>query len=79
MLFGFGTNGLLGVETLYTLRSYAVIFIIGIIAAMPISKLYKKKVKEMPYVQMILCGILLITVTAYLVDGSFNPFLYFRF
>jgi alginate O-acetyltransferase complex protein AlgI len=23
--------------------------------------------------------ILLLTVTAYLVDGSFNPFLYFRF
>ena len=79
MLFGFGTDGFMGVETLYNLRSYAVILIIGAIAAMPVVKLYKAKVKEMPYLQMVLCGLLLVSVTAYLVDGSFNPFLYFRF
>jgi len=79
MLFGFGTSGFAGIETLYNLRSYAVILIIGIIAAMPVSKLYRAKVKERPLIQMIPCALLLIFVTAYLVDGSFNPFLYFRF
>ena len=79
MLFGVGTSGFAGAETLYMLRSYAIIFIIGIIAAVPVAKLFRKKFRERPYVEMILCGLLFIAVTAYLVDGSFNPFLYFRF
>ena len=79
MLFGFGTSGLVGVETLYNLRSYAVLLIVGVIAAMPVAKLYREKIKQRPYIQMVLCALLLIAVTAYLVDGSFNPFLYFRF
>ncbi len=79
MMFGFGTSGFSGVETMYNLRNYAVIFVIGIIAAMPVAKLFKAKVKENPYIQAVLCALLLVAVTAFLVDGSFNPFLYFRF
>ena len=81
-LFGGGTSGLVGAETLYYLRSYAVIFIVGIIASMPVAKLYRKKVKQtkaVVAVETTVCAALLIVVTAYLVDGSFNPFLYFRF
>ncbi len=81
-LFGGGTSGLVGAETLYYLRSYALIFIVGIIASMPIAKLYRAKVKQtkaVVAVETVLCAVLLIVVTAYLVDGSFNPFLYFRF
>ncbi len=79
MLFGIGTSGFAGVETLYNLRSYAVLFAIGIIAAVPVSKLLRKKFGDKPYISMVLCALLFISVTAYLVDGSFNPFLYFRF
>lgn len=79
MMFGFGVSGFAGAETLYNLRSYAVILLIGIIAAVPVMKLLKKKIGERPYISLVLCSLLLIAVTAYLVDGSFNPFLYFRF
>ena len=78
-LFGFGTSGLVGAQTLYYLKSYAVILIVGIVGAMPIAKLYRAKVRENVIVETVLCALLLIIVTAYLVDGSFNPFLYFRF
>ena len=79
MMFGFGADSFAGVETLYNLRNYAVVFIIGIIAAMPVAKVFKEKVKLSPYVAMLLCAVLFTAVTAFLVDGSFNPFLYFRF
>ena len=79
MLFGIGANGFAGTAALYNLKSYAVLLIIGIIAATPVSKLYKAKFGEKPLIHMIPCALLLIAVTAYLVDGSFNPFLYFRF
>ena len=46
---------------------------------MPFAKLYRAKVRENVIVETILCALLLVIVTAYLVDGSFNPFLYFRF
>ncbi len=78
-LFGFGTSGLVGAETLYYLKSYAVIIIVGIVGAMPVAKLYRAKIRENVIVETVLCALLLVIVTAYLVDGSFNPFLYFRF
>ena len=31
------------------------------------------------FIEPIILVVLLVIVTAYLVDGSFNPFLYFRF
>ena len=78
-LFGIGTSGIIGAETLYYLRSYAVILIVGIIGCLPVAKLYRAKVKENKAVETVLCVLLLTVVTAYLVDGSYNPFLYFRF
>ncbi len=85
-MFGAGSLPLYNSETLYYLRSYAVVFIIGIIAATPLGKNAVKKLRENDK----LCRLLnftepaaelslLVIVTAYLVDGSFNPFLYFRF
>ena len=35
--------------------------------------------KPLNILELSACAVLLLTVTAYLVDGSFNPFLYFRF
>ena len=61
--------------------------IIGIIAATPAAKVLIAKVKESDgaaakvtnLLECIAIPALLIICTAYLVDGSFNPFLYFRF
>ena len=78
-MFGAGGIPLVSAEALYYLRSYAVIFLIAIIGATPIPKLAIGKIKAVEYVEPVFLLVLLVLVTAYLVDGSFNPFLYFRF
>lgn len=77
----FGMRGLpiVSAETLYYLRSYAVVFAIAIIGATPIPKKIVSKIKAVQYVEPVALLLLMMIVTAYLVDGSFNPFLYFRF
>ena len=78
-MFGAGGIPLVSAEALYYLRSYAVIFLMAIIGATPIPKLLAGKIKATQFVEPAFLLILLVLVTAYLVDGSFNPFLYFRF
>jgi alginate O-acetyltransferase complex protein AlgI len=78
-MFGAGGIPLVSAEALYYLRSYAVIFVMAMIGATPIPKLLAGKVKAAQFVEPAFLLILLVLVTAYLVDGSFNPFLYFRF
>ena len=72
-MFGLGNVPFLSAETLYYVRSYAGVFIMSILGATPLPKKWTDK---MGPVSLLL---LLVLVTAYLVDGSFNPFLYFRF
>ena len=85
-MFGFGNVPFSNFETLYYIKSYAMIFIIGIIGATPcvkniINKLRENKVmnKVLNVSEILVLLLLLVVSTAYLVDGSFNPFLYFRF
>ena len=86
MMLGFGDIPLVTADTLYYLRSYLVMFIIAIIAATPITKILINKIKQnnigrkiINLLTPITCGTLLIVVTAFLVDGSFSPFIYFSF
>ena len=80
-MFGIGTNGLWGPESLYYLRSYAVILILAIIGSTPlVARLAKKLPERALMVAEPLCILMiLIMVTGFLADGSFNPFIYFRF
>ena len=68
--------------TLYYLKSYAVILTAAAIGSTPIVKHLAEKVQHHPAMTvlepLLVAGLLLLS-TAYLVDGSFNPFLYFRF
>jgi len=72
-------------ETIYYLKSYLILLIISIISATPlfktiISKLKTTKIKKLiDILEPITYIILLIISTAFLIDESFNPFLYFRF
>jgi alginate O-acetyltransferase complex protein AlgI len=77
----FGGLPLVTQESLYYLRSYAVIFVISILGATPLVKQLAMRIPEKvaAVVEPIALIALLLTCTAYLVDGSFNPFLYFRF
>ena len=78
-MFGGAGVPLVSPEALFHLRNYAVIFVIAIIGATPLPKLAVKKVKVLEYAEPVVLVLLLAVCTAYLVDGSFNPFLYFRF
>ncbi|MCL2445614.1 MAG: MBOAT family protein [Oscillospiraceae bacterium] len=81
-LFGIGV-ALVGPQSLYYLRSFAWLFIMGIFCCMPWLKRLgdhmAEKNSRFTLLQPVLVAIILILVTANLVDGSFNPFIYFRF
>ncbi|MBQ2811995.1 MAG: MBOAT family protein, partial [Clostridia bacterium] len=85
-MFGAGGIPLVSAEMLYYLKSYAVVLVIGIVGSTPVIKntalrLSKgeKTGRVMNVLEPVAIAALLIVMTAYLVDGSFNPFLYFRF
>lgn len=85
-MFGLSGLPLTSVEAVYSLRSYAVILVIGIVGSCPLLKNAVAKLSEKPAGQLLIniaeplyLAILLAVCTGYLVDGSFNPFLYFRF
>ena len=82
-MFGLAGVPLVSPETLYYLRSYGLLFVLAIVGATPIvrdsaDRLYKK-FSWMAVVEWVVMIGLLLICTGYLVDGSFSPFLYFRF
>ena len=77
-MFGLSGAPLVSAETMYYLRSYAGVFLAGLIGATPWPRQTALK-REMPLVDTLAMAALLLLCTASLVDGSFNPFLYFRF
>ena len=85
-MFGFGRLSLFSTEALYYLKSYLFVFLIAIIGATPLPKktleyLQQKKAGDtlLSILEPVFLVLLMIINTAYLVDGSFQPFLYFRF
>ena len=81
-MFGFAGVPLVNAESLYYLRSYGPLFLMGFVGATPIVRDTARKLGEKPcgaVLEVILMAALLIVCSAYLVDGSFSPFLYFRF
>ena len=85
-MFGVGGVPLVSTEFFYYLKSFGVTLCIGLIGCTPIVKKAVEKIKEksiggkiIAVIEPIFLIALLIVMTAYLVDGSFNPFLYFRF
>lgn len=68
-----------GNEWIYYLRNYIIIYTIAIIFSTSfLKKIYNKFVKSNIVDTIILITIFLLSI-AYLVDSSYNPFLYFRF
>ena len=85
-MFGLLDVRLINPETIYYLKSYGIVFVIGIIASTPlavniIDKMITKEIFKIliDILQPIILVVLLLVITGYLIDGSFNPFLYFRF
>ena len=85
-LFGGQHVPLVSFEAIYYLKSYLVVLVIAAIGATPLPKkaaAYIEKGKKtntlFNVAEPIVLMLLLVVCTAFLIDGSFNPFLYFRF
>ena len=81
-LFGLGGLPLVTAPTLYYLRSYAFLFVLGVVGSTPVGKNMARRLagtRMGPVLEVLAMLGLLLVCTAYLVDGSFSPFLYFRF
>jgi len=84
----FGGAGLpfVSSEAVYYLKNYGVLLLIAAVGSTPLpSKIYqaicKRKVGNniMCIAEPLVLTLMLVVCTAFLIDGSFNPFLYFRF
>ena len=85
-MFGAGGLPLWSADTAYYLSGYAFVFIFAFIGATPLLKNVVLKLKEnkkvnaiMNVIEPVFVVVMLLIVTSYFVDGSFSPFLYFRF
>ena len=81
-MFGFGGLPVVSAQTVYYLKSSAVLFLVGILGATPLVRDLARRVENTrlcSVLEPIVMLLLLIVCTAYLVDGSFSPFLYFNF
>lgn len=73
-------------ETAYYLSAYGLLFVISIVGATPLVKKTVQRLKEhkgacavVDVLEPVTVAVLLLLVTACFVNGSFSPFLYFRF
>jgi len=84
-MFNFNNINFINMETIYYLKNYTILLIVSIISATPLLKNIVSKIKNSNYkiiidiLEPIIYIVLLILSTAFLIDESFNPFLYFRF
>ncbi len=80
-MFGLGGVPLVTGEAVYYLRSYALTFLLCILGSTPVVKRLTSRIPEKAaaVLEPVVLTALLLLCTGYLVDGSFNPFLYFRF
>ena len=85
-MLGGGGLAAASAEAVYTLRSYAVVLLLAAAGATPLPKrafdaLGRTRfgARIMTVLEPLGLAVLLAVCTAFLVDGSFNPFLYFRF
>ena len=81
-MLGLGGLPLISAPAVYYLKSYGLLFLLGILGATPLVKTLAQKAadtKAACVLEPLVLAALLLVCTAYLVDGSFSPFLYFRF
>mgnify|MGYP005984313127 CR=1 FL=1 len=86
VMFSGGSLPLVSKEFLYYLKSYGVILTISVVSATPfaaqlIERFHTKKTAKqlLNILEPAVLIVLMLTVTAYLIQDSYNPFLYFRF
>ena len=80
-MYGFGAAGFCSGIDLYYLAGFGLILLIGCFASLPVGKnLFGKLPEKLRAVAVPVLIVAVLTIsTAYLVDSTYNPFLYFRF
>ena len=85
-MLGAGGLPLSSTQAVYYLKSYGPLLVLGILCATPLPKMIVAKLRKskgaataLDMLEPLCVLIPLLLGTAFLVDGSFNPFLYFRF
>ncbi len=80
-MFGFGKAGGSTSADIYYLSTYALTFIVAIFACTPAGKSIFAKLPERvrAVAAPVLIVLVLVVSTAYMVDATYSPFLYFRF
>ena len=85
-MLGAGGLPLSSTQAVYYLKSYGPLLVLGILCATPLPKMIVAKLRKskgaataLDVLEPLFVLIPLLLGTAFLVDGSFNPFLYFRF
>ena len=85
-MFGLSGIAAANTESLYYLRSYALLLVVACIGATPLLKNIAQRLRAnkntaavTTVLEPIFYIVLLIIITGYLIDSTFNPFLYFRF
>ena len=83
-MFGVGSAGFVSGVDLYEILRNGILIVIAVIACLPMPRrlyyrLYGRHSGGMQIFSLVAVLFLLVLSTAYLVDSSYNPFLYFRF
>lgn len=85
-MFGFSNIAVWNQETMFLIRDSLGTFLIALLFSTPILKSGKEKISKLKYgkkiigiAEVFVCLLLLILSTAFIIDESFQPFLYFRF
>ena len=80
-MFGGANLPFINESLIYNLSSYGLIFAVSVFACTPLPKKVWAKITKYTrgYLEPVFCGVILIISTAFIINGSFNPFLYFRF
>ena len=80
-MFGFGSAGFVCSTDLYYLSGFGLLLLAGILGSLPLWRDLFRRLPER--VRSVAAPVLILAVllvsTAYLVDSTYNPFLYFRF
>ena len=79
-LFGGGVNGFADSAFLYYLKSSLILLILSVFFCAPsFRKVMAYTERKRPVINIVVCVIIFILSVGFLVSGSYNPFLYFRF
>lgn len=78
-MFAIGATPLIDTDTLYYLNNYKIVLLLCTVCSIPVFHKIKISQQDKDVVTPILIIIALVLCTAYLVDATYNPFLYFRF